>query len=139
VYAEAKRFEVGIETIKKWTELAVDWGIVHSNSAPSPPPKKIKREPELLSPIIPPPLPPPSEAPKMPILTQPSDLPNPLAPAQPHLPFLPLFNQAVEKRRAMVEYTYEFSGASHEGLWTVTCFGEPLKIATAISKSHYYR
>jgi len=53
--------------------------------------------------------------PHLPIVT------NPLAPAQPGLPFLPLFNQAATQRRVKVEYIPEFSGPSHAGRWTVQC------------------
>ncbi|KDR85371.1 hypothetical protein GALMADRAFT_53029 [Galerina marginata CBS 339.88] len=47
--------------------------------------------------------------------------PNPLAPAQPNLPFLPLFNQAAMQRRVTVEYLAEFSGQAHAGRWVVRC------------------
>lgn len=50
--------------------------------------------------------------------------PNPLAPAQPNLPFLPLFNQAAMQRRVTVEYIAEFSGPSHAGRWAVKCVGK---------------
>lgn len=53
-----------------------------------------------------------------------SILPNPLAPAQPNLPFLPLFNQAAMQRRVTVEYIAEFSGPSHAGRWAVKCVGK---------------
>lgn len=48
---------------------------------------------------------------------------NPLAPAQPNLPFLPLFNQTAAQRRVSVEYTTQFSGPSHAGTWLVRCVG----------------
>jgi dsRNA-specific ribonuclease len=51
----------------------------------------------------------------------PPHLLNPLAPAQPNLPFLPLFNQAAMQRRVTVEYLAEFSGPSHAGRWLVKC------------------
>ncbi|KAF9457353.1 hypothetical protein BDZ94DRAFT_1326346 [Collybia nuda] len=47
--------------------------------------------------------------------------PNPLAPAQPGLPFLPLFNQTATQRRVTVDYPAEFSGPPHAGRWTVKC------------------
>ncbi|KIK70786.1 hypothetical protein GYMLUDRAFT_147614 [Collybiopsis luxurians FD-317 M1] len=46
---------------------------------------------------------------------------NPIAPAQPNLAFLPLFNQTATQRRVTVEYPAEFSGPSHAGKWTVKC------------------
>jgi hypothetical protein len=49
--------------------------------------------------------------------------PNPLAPAQPDLPFLPLFIQAALQRKVSVEYPAQFSGPSHCGTWTVKCIG----------------
>ncbi|KIK07467.1 hypothetical protein K443DRAFT_673381 [Laccaria amethystina LaAM-08-1] len=63
--------------------------------------------------------PPPSHFQTRPQQTQPQ--PNPLAPAQPNLPFLPLFNQTASQRRVTVEYPAEFSGPSHAGRWTVQC------------------
>ncbi|KAG6818078.1 hypothetical protein H0H87_009233 [Tephrocybe sp. NHM501043] len=48
-------------------------------------------------------------------------LPNPLAPAQPSLPFLPLFNQTAAQRRVAVDYPAEFSGPPHAGQWNVRC------------------
>jgi len=50
-----------------------------------------------------------------------TNLPNPLSPAQPSLPFLPLFNQAAMKRRVTVEYLAEYTGPSHAGRWLVKC------------------
>ncbi|KAG6821357.1 hypothetical protein H0H93_014154 [Arthromyces matolae] len=50
-------------------------------------------------------------------------LPNPLAPAQPSLPFLPLFNQTAAQRRVVVAYPAEFSGPPHAGQWSVQCIG----------------
>ncbi len=49
--------------------------------------------------------------------------PNPLAPATPNAPFLPLFNQTANQRGVKVDYTAEFSGPSHAGQWTVQCIG----------------
>ncbi|CAA7268013.1 unnamed protein product [Cyclocybe aegerita] len=51
----------------------------------------------------------------------PAHLPNPLAPAQPDMPFLPLFNQAAMQRRVQVDYLAEFSGPQHAPRWTVKC------------------
>lgn len=137
VYAES-----GMETVGKWV---IDL-IYHCDE---PPMKKIKSEPT--SPVKPPlPIffasqPPPSPQKEIPIprgvqsinkeMTalnrQPSPFmkpavhfPNPLAPAQPNLPFLPLFNQAASQRRCVVEYPAEFTGPSHAGKWRVQCVGE---------------
>lgn len=55
--------------------------------------------------------------------TQAYPTPNPLAPAQPGLAFLPLFNQTATQRRVKVEYPAEFSGPSHAGQWSVQCVG----------------
>jgi len=49
---------------------------------------------------------------------------NPLAPAQPSMAFLPLFNQMAAQRRVTVEYPAEFSGPSHAGRRTVQCVGK---------------
>lgn len=66
---------------------------------------------------IPPPIPPPpsKEAPAF---------GNPLAPAQPHLAFLPLFNQTATQRGLSVDYRATFSGPPHAGKWSVACIGE---------------
>ncbi|KAH0590930.1 hypothetical protein H2248_001043 [Termitomyces sp. 'cryptogamus'] len=109
-----------------------------------PPPKKVKSEqppPYLSTPIFfasqPPPSPPtdrqrhlpphmhPSLSIQQPLqhVPPPMPLPNPLAPAQPNLPFLPLFNQTATQRRVAVEYPAEFSGPPHAGRWTVRCIG----------------
>lgn len=49
--------------------------------------------------------------------------PNPLAPATPNAPFLPMFNQTANQRGVKVDYTAEFNGPSHAGQWTVQCIG----------------
>jgi len=46
---------------------------------------------------------------------------NPLAPAQPNLPFLPLFNQTAAQRKVSVEYPAAFTGPAHAGQWNVQC------------------
>ncbi|KAK0506261.1 hypothetical protein EDD18DRAFT_1122673 [Armillaria luteobubalina] len=48
-------------------------------------------------------------------------LPNPMTPAQPHLAFLPQFNEKASQRRVVVEYPADFSGPPHAGKWTVKC------------------
>ncbi|KAF9447800.1 hypothetical protein P691DRAFT_706120 [Macrolepiota fuliginosa MF-IS2] len=57
-------------------------------------------------------------SPKMP---SPAGRPNPLAPATPNAPFLPMFNQTASQRGVKVDYQAEFSGPSHAGQWTVQC------------------
>ena len=85
----------------------------------TPPPKRAKSElhsePAIFFASQPPPSPPG--------IRHAPHLPNPLAPAQPNLPFLPLFNQAAMQRRVTVEYLAEFSGPSHAGRWLVKCIG----------------
>lgn len=79
---------------------------------------------------LPPPPPPPPPPPSMPPPIQPpppKGMPsfgNPLAPAQPHLAFLPLFNQTATQRGLSVGYPATFSGPPHAGKWNVTCVGE---------------
>ncbi|KAF5323311.1 hypothetical protein D9611_005743 [Ephemerocybe angulata] len=101
-----------------------------------PPSKKVKAEPMSMSPPPIPPQPQPphpiffgSQPPPSPV-RPPSHLqappmgmprPNPLAPAQPSLPFLPLFNQTAAQRRVLVEYSAQFAGPSHAGTWVVRC------------------
>lgn len=92
----------------------------------TPPPKRIKSEtmsPPPSQPIFFASEPPPQghARPHKPISTPP---PNPLAPAQPNLPFLPLFNQAAMQRRVTVEYIAEFSGPAHARRWAVKCIGK---------------
>ncbi|KAI0639629.1 hypothetical protein C8Q77DRAFT_1152594 [Trametes polyzona] len=62
-----------------------------------------------------PPPPPPGNPPP------PLPMHNPLAPAQPHSAFLPLFNQTAQQRRLEVQYPAQFSGPPHAGRWTVAC------------------
>lgn len=135
---------LSIETIQ--TELPPSM-----SAETSPPPKRIKSEemsPPPLSPIffgaqppaspmrhVPPhlksmPPPPPPSHPQ----SHPSPhahhapyhiphypLPNPLSPAQPNLPFLPLFNQTAAQRRVTVSYDATSTGPSHACRWTVHC------------------
>jgi hypothetical protein len=129
--------ECGIETVQEWINrlLGKDHHLTPEPESASPhrpetpPNKKVKGEPRTptaQSPTIffasqPPPSPmrhPP------PHLHPPPSLLNPLAPAQPSLPFLPLFNQTATQRRVTVEYPAEFSGPSHAGRWTVQCVGK---------------
>lgn len=73
-------------------------------SQPPPSPSPPRREPPPHLPVAPPTVP-----------------PNPLAPAQPGLSFLPLFNQVAAQRRVKVEYVPDFIGPPHAGRWTVQC------------------
>lgn len=83
----------------------------------------------LPTPTPPPPLPPPPP-PSIPPPIQPPppkgvpSFGNPLAPGQPHLAFLPLFNQTATQRGLSVEYPATFTGPPHAGKWKVTCVGE---------------
>ncbi|KAF9229103.1 hypothetical protein BS17DRAFT_771028 [Gyrodon lividus] len=76
----------------------------YSQSPPLPPPP----------PSVPPPIqpPPPKDTPRM---------ANPLAPAQPNLAFLPLFNQTATQRGLSIDYSATFTGPSHAGRWNVSC------------------
>ncbi|KAF5352755.1 hypothetical protein D9756_006062 [Leucocoprinus leucothites] len=47
--------------------------------------------------------------------------PNPLAPATPNAPFLPMFNQSAAQRGVKVDYSAEFEGPAHAGQWSVEC------------------
>ncbi|KAF5384825.1 hypothetical protein D9615_001373 [Tricholomella constricta] len=123
--------EHGIETVQEWISHLL-LGEDNSSVAPgrevaqpieAPPSKKAKSEqppPYHAPPIFfasqPPPSP-PRQRHTPPHMT----LPNPLAPAQPSLPFLPLFNQTATQRRVTVEYPAEFSGPPHAGRWSVRC------------------
>ncbi|KAG6854235.1 hypothetical protein C0991_009253 [Blastosporella zonata] len=84
-----------------------------SQPPPSPPTDRHRQQPPHMHPH------PPSAVPHVPPPQVP--LPNPLAPAQPTLPFLPLFNQTAAQRRVVVEYPAEFSGPPHAGQWNVRC------------------
>ncbi|KAK7059141.1 hypothetical protein VNI00_001767 [Paramarasmius palmivorus] len=63
-------------------------------------------------------------------------IPNPLSPAQPHLAFLPLFNQTATQRKVKVDYQAAFSGPSHAGKWTVQCIvnGIPKGMGSGVTK-----
>ncbi|TFK36878.1 hypothetical protein BDQ12DRAFT_736619 [Crucibulum laeve] len=103
-----------------------------------PPPKKIKSEPSHPSSIFfasqPTVSPVKQTSPARP--SPAASVGNPLAPAQPGLPFLPLFNQTAMQRRVTVEYPAEFSGPSHAGRWSVQCVvnGIPKGTGTGSSK-----
>ncbi|KAG6890734.1 hypothetical protein C0992_013117 [Termitomyces sp. T32_za158] len=146
VYAEN-----GMETVQEWiSHLLIGQDGSASGSQLlgqehrqpiEPPPKKVKSEqppPYLSTPIFFASQPPPSPStdrqrhlpphmqrlqPPLQHVPPPMPPPNPLAPAQPHLPFLPLFNQTAAQRRVMVEYPAEFDGPPHAGRWTVRCIG----------------
>ncbi|KAF8898922.1 ribonuclease III domain-containing protein [Infundibulicybe gibba] len=60
---------------------------------------------------------------------------NPLAPAQPTLPFLPLFNQTASQRRVAVEYPAEQSGPPHAPRWTVRCVVNGIEKGVGVGNS----
>ncbi|GLB35985.1 putative double-stranded RNA binding motif containing protein [Lyophyllum shimeji] len=130
VYAEH-----GIETVQEW----ISHLLLGRESQPIIRPRSMDETPQ--QPIEAPPTkrvkseqPPPYQQPPIFFASQPPPspprqrhtpphmaLPNPLAPAQPNLPFLPLFNQTAMQRRVTVEYPAEFSGPPHAGRWSVRC------------------
>lgn len=86
---------------------------------------------------LPQPPPPPSAPPPM-QPPPPKGMPsfgNPLAPAQPHSAFLPLFNQTATQRGLSVGYPATFSGPPHAGKWHVTCVGEQ-RTVSLLHKGH---
>ncbi|KAF9244537.1 hypothetical protein BU15DRAFT_85915 [Melanogaster broomeanus] len=85
----------------------------YSQSPPPPPPP-------------PPSVPPPRQPPPPP---KGAPIPNPLAPAQPNLAFLPLFNQTATQRGLRVEYPAVFAGPQHAGRWNVTCIEQAARAA----------
>jgi hypothetical protein len=141
--------EHGLDTVREW--LSELLGVVNDDSLPvssipgpaqrleTPPLKKVKSEetPPTLFVASQPPRsprakfihsPPPHQVPNF---MAPTAVPNPLAPAQPGLPFLPLFNQTAAQRRVTVEYPAEFIGPPHAGRWTVQCIGKCIKNTSA--------
>ncbi|KAF8641033.1 hypothetical protein AX17_000678 [Amanita inopinata Kibby_2008] len=143
--------ELGMEVVEKWVVDLIGHHGSKSMLAPGPsagpqfrpsPAKKIKSEPMSppksgAEPIFYGSQPPPSpQRLPPPHIKGPLYLSNPLAPAQPNLPFLPLFNQTATQRRCTVEYPSEFSGPSHAGKWTVQCVvnGIPKGEGTGTSK-----
>jgi len=110
----------GIERVLEWISCLVD--LQGPFVEPVPPLKRIKTEAEQVS--LTPAFSDPTPTPDVAFLTPRPNSSNPLAPAQPNSPFLPLFNRAASQRHAVVEYTYSFSGPSHAGLWTVNCIGK---------------
>ncbi len=66
---------------------------------------------------------PPAAPPPPAVAPPPLPAHNPLAPAQPHSAFLPVFNQTAQQRRLEVQYPAQFSGPAHAGRWTVQCLG----------------
>lgn len=118
--------EPEIEFLRSRTDPSLHIHLLEQNL---PSPKRTKSEgitPDLRSsyPMQSKPQPAPRVIKQIPPLQAMAVLPNPLAPAQPGLPFLPLFNQAAMQRRVTVEYIAEFSGPSHAGRWTVKCVGK---------------
>lgn len=62
--------------------------------------------------------------PPLPSTSLSSPPPDPTAPAQPTIIFLPLLNQTASQRRMLVEYPAQFAGLAHAGTWTVKCVGK---------------
>lgn len=96
-----------------------------SEPPPSPPP--IRQPPQLTLPMRPPPqstLPIRQPSPHLNRPTGSGLPPNPMAPAQPNLPFLPMFKQAALQRGVKVDYLAEFNVPSHAGKWMVKCIGK---------------
>jgi hypothetical protein len=128
--------EHGLDTVRDWvTQLLGAEEEDHPGSSKptslqrleTPPPKKVKSEevsPAIFVGAQPPRSPPPKFIHSPPPHQITPMIPNPLAPAQPSLPFLPLFNQTAAQRRVAVEYPAEFIGPPHAGRWTVRCIGK---------------
>ncbi|KAI0801049.1 hypothetical protein C8Q74DRAFT_1214781 [Fomes fomentarius] len=79
---------------------------------------------------------PPAAPPPPAVAPPPLPAHNPLAPAQPHSAFLPVFNQTAQQRRLEVQYPAQFSGPAHAGRWTVQCLVNGLEkgVGTGPSK-----
>ncbi|KAK0456632.1 hypothetical protein EV421DRAFT_1895840 [Armillaria borealis] len=130
---------LGMDAVQEWTNALIG---LEGTQRPPPSHRKVKNLPTPQPPPIQP-LPPPrpqfispqpgfqfsrSPAP-MPFFSPvpmakpppPPKLPNPMTPAQPHLAFLPQFNEKASQRRVVVEYPAQFSGPPHAGKWTVKC------------------
>ncbi|KAH7910698.1 hypothetical protein BJ138DRAFT_1064608 [Hygrophoropsis aurantiaca] len=80
-----------------------------------PPPLSSNHNNPYVQPTLPP-GPPPFQSP-----SPPRSLPNPLAPAQPNIAFLPLFNQTATHRGVTVNYPATFTGPPHARQWIITC------------------
>ena len=129
--------EGGFEKICGWMLSLLDMGLfadAPGETPPpclreSPPPKKVKVESSVIPPRLLPrsrfqstrtyPVSPPASAPIVGAST-----PNPLAPAQPHVPFLQSFNQAAQQRQVTVEYIATPSEPLSAGQWIVKCVGK---------------
>ena len=126
--------EGGFEKICGWMLSLLDMGLFAEDAASgetpppclreSPPPKKVK---VVESSVIPPRLLPRSRFQSTPSASAPivgAGTPNPLAPAQPHLPFLQSFNQAAQQRQVAVAYIATPPEPSSAGQWIVKCVGK---------------
>lgn len=137
-YVAGVMVDSGMDVLQEWIDKLVDTVLLlsqpptapplqHANA--SPPSKRIRNDGSTTEPPIffgsqPPSSPPKHDLlPRAPSLAPRSQFPNPLAPAQPHLPFLPLFNQTAAQRRVTVEYPADSSGPAHALRWTVQCVG----------------
>ncbi|KAJ3910123.1 ribonuclease III domain-containing protein [Lentinula edodes] len=156
--------EQGLEPVQRWidglthdntpvrssttTEVsAPPQELVHSTAKPppyvhhSPPQKKVKADPPIpiaaqphpSSSLFMPPTVFPAAQPQYPFTTKPFS--NPLSPAQPHLAFLPLFNQTATQRRVSVEYPAACSGPSHAPRWIIQCKVNGILKGTGMGKS----
>ncbi|KAK0245665.1 hypothetical protein EDD85DRAFT_801778 [Armillaria nabsnona] len=130
---------LGMDVVQEWINALIG---LEGTQRPPPSHRKVKNLPTPQLPPIQPPPPPrlPFISPQpfvqlshfptpMPLFSPalmakplpPPKLPNPMTPAQPHLAFLPQFNEKASQRRVVVEYPAQFSGPPHAGKWTVKC------------------
>ncbi|KAK0205676.1 hypothetical protein IW262DRAFT_1444006 [Armillaria fumosa] len=142
-YVGGVSVNLGMDKVQEWIDALIG---LDGTQRPPPSHRKVKNLPTPQPPLVQPPL--PSRAPflspqpgsyiqfsrsqaPMPMLMPtpmtkpppplPPKLPNPMTPAQPHLAFLPQFNEKASQRRVVVEYRAEFTGPPHAGKWTVRC------------------
>jgi len=114
----------GLGPAQEWVSVLLSAASLESLREEDPPTKKPKSE--ALSPKLPSVVPPaarPAGTVPVPRQSPPHLVPNPLAPAQPDLPFLPMFNQAAVQRRVQIEYPADLSGPPQNPVWTVRCVG----------------
>ncbi|PBL01174.1 hypothetical protein ARMGADRAFT_414496 [Armillaria gallica] len=132
---------LGMDVVQEWINALIG---LEGTQRPPPSHRKVKNLPTPQPPPVQPPPPPrPQFIPPQPGLfaqfsrfpapmplfspapmakpSPPPKLPNPMTPAQPHLAFLPQFNEKASQRRVVVEYPAQFSGPPHAGKWTVKC------------------
>ncbi|KAJ3803427.1 hypothetical protein GGU11DRAFT_6133 [Lentinula aff. detonsa] len=129
--------EQGLEAVQRWLD-----GLTHDDTAIKPSvttKKKAKADPSIF--IAAQPLPsssqffmPPTVFPTQ-QYTVSGPFANPLSPAQPDLPFLPLFNQTATKRRVAVDYPANCSGPPHAPKWIIQCKVNGILKGTGTGKS----